>query len=203
MSSRIFTKPEAWAGFSYELAVELGPVDDARLERALRIIWSHADLDGCYLERDREPAEQVAVRPAGDLPLEAILRGLASLGPRAPVACSTIPVREEGGSDWVYFSLPMGSLRTVFPVYGFPVDDGSDLSWRSTVDHWLCRLARHLFDTVKFRLGLVGCIDGLEIGADELLVEGVPDERWVGYLVPSGDALTWYPPTEGAPHRPG
>lgn len=38
-------------------------------------------------------------------------------------------------------------------------------------------------------------------GTDELLERGVPEERWVGYLVPSGDSLTWYPPTQGAPIR--
>lgn len=32
-ASRLFTRPDAWTGDSYEFAVGLGPVYDARLER--------------------------------------------------------------------------------------------------------------------------------------------------------------------------
>lgn len=60
--SRIFTRPGAWNGGSYELAVDLGPADDTKLENALTAIWSHADLNGCYLHRDREPAGQIGLR---------------------------------------------------------------------------------------------------------------------------------------------
>jgi len=58
--------------------------------------------------------------------------------------------------------------------------------------------ARH-----HLRVGLVGWTDGLDDGTDDLLERGVPEERWVGYLVPNGDSLTWYPPNQGAPMRAG
>lgn len=86
----------------------------------------------------------------------------------------------------------------VLPVGAFPFDDGRDLAWRSTVDDWLRRLGEYLFSTVRFRVGLVGWTDGLDDGTDDLLERGVPEERWVGYLVPSGDSLTWYPPNQRA-----
>lgn len=200
-ASRLFTRPDAWTGGSYELAVDLGPVDDARLEKALVTIWAHADVDGCYLELDREPAEQARVRPSRDRDLQACLRGIARPGTLAPVACSTVVVREDGGSDWLYFGLSLGSLGAVLPVDPFPFDDGRDLAWRSTVDGWLRQLGEHLFSTVRFRVGLVGWTDGLDDGTDDLLERGVPEERWVGYLVPNGDSLTWYPPNQGAPMR--
>lgn len=200
-ASQIFTRPDAWTGGSYELAVDLGPVDDTRLEKALVAIWSHADVDGCYLELDREPAEQARVRPSRDRDLQTCLRGIARLGTLAPVACSTVVVREDGGPDWLYFGLPLGSLGAVLPVGAFPFDDGRDLAWRSTVDGWLRRLGEHLFATVRFRIGLVGWTDGLDDGTDNLLDRGIPEERWVGYLVPSSDSLTWHPPNQGAPMR--
>lgn len=198
MASRLFTHPGAWTGSYYELAVDLGPVDDARLERALVALWSHSDLAGCCLNRDREPSEQASVSP-GSVEPQSPLYGVVTLGTLGQVACATFVVREEGGSDWVYFAMPMGSLATVLPVGTFPFDDGSDLAWRSVVDDWLCRLAEHLFTTVRFRVGLVGSVDGLDGATDELLDRGAPKERWAGYLMPSGEALRWYPPTEGAP----
>lgn len=200
-ASRIFTRPDAWTGGSYELAIDLGRVDDTQLEKALVTIWSHADVDGCYLDLDREPAEQARVRPGREHDLETCLRGVARLGALAPIACSTVVVREDGGSDWLYYGLPLGSLGAVLPVGAFPFEDGHDLAWRSTVDGWLRRLGEHLFASVRFRLGLVGWTDGLDDGTDDLLERGLPEDRWVGYLLPSGSSLTWYPPNQGAPMR--
>jgi hypothetical protein len=181
------------------LAIDLGPVDDTKLENALTAIWAHADLNGCYLHHDREPAEQTRVAPGKEPGLDTCLRGVARLGALAPVTCSTIVVREDGRSDWLYFGLPLGSLRTALPVGAFPFEDGRDLSWRSSVDGWLCSIAQKLLTAQRFRLGLVGWTDGLDNSTDELLEKGVPEERWVGYLVPSGSALTWCPPNQGPP----
>jgi hypothetical protein len=159
------------------------------------------DLNGCYLHHDQEPAEQTRVAPGTEPGLDTCLRGVARLGALAPIACSTVVVREDGGSDWLYFGLPLGSLGTALPVGAFPFDDGLDLSWRPTVDGWLRLLAETLFTSQRFRLGLVGWTDGLDNSADELLENGVPKERWVGYLLPNGSSLTWYLPNQGAPMR--
>jgi hypothetical protein len=94
----------------------------------------------------------------------------------------------------------MGSLRRVLPVGAFPFDDGGDLAWRAALDDWLRLVAEHLFASVRFRLGLVGWTEPDLDGDSEGVTEhGIPDERWVGYLVPSGSGLTWYPPNQGAP----
>lgn len=158
-------------------------------------------MNGCYLHHDQEPAEQTRVAPGTEPGLDTCLRGVARLGALAPIACSTVVVREDGGSDWLYFGLPLGSLGTALPVGAFPFDDGLDLSWRPTVDGWLRLLAETLFTSQRFRLGLVGWTDGLDNSADELLENGVPKERWVGYLLPNGSSLTWYLPNQGAPMR--
>ena len=107
--------------------------------------------------------------------------------------------RRDGGADWIYFGLPMGSLGNVLPVGAFPFEGDGDLSWRASIDGWLRRLAEHTFNAVAFRLGLVGWTDGMDGGAAELLRGGIPQERWCGFLVPEEDSLQWYPPTRGAP----
>jgi hypothetical protein len=64
MEERVFTADDAWAGGFYELAIEIGSRSDERLRAALAAIWQHPDLDGCYLERNREPSEQLRRLPA-------------------------------------------------------------------------------------------------------------------------------------------
>ncbi|MHC4624889.1 MAG: hypothetical protein ACYS4W_13410, partial [Planctomycetota bacterium] len=53
-----FTDNETWKGAFYELAIELGPRSDERLQSALRAIWQTPCLTGCYTDRNREPQEQ-------------------------------------------------------------------------------------------------------------------------------------------------
>ena len=198
----IFTHLDAWAGGSYELRVLLGSANDARLEHALVALWAHSALDGCYLDRTREPPEQPRLAPGKHVGLESTLLGVATLEESEAIACSTHVVREDGGSDWIYLAIPMGSLGRILPVGAFPFDDGHDLSWRALVDDWLRNLAERLFEAVPFRLGLLGWIDDGD-DAEEVIENGVPDERWVGYLVPDSSSLRWYPPTKGAPMRMG
>lgn len=200
-SSKVFTSPDAWHGGTYDLALMLGPPSDGRLSAALDAVWSFTDIDGCFERADLEPGEQrrgPAVEPGRDL--QTVLRGTARLPAAVEVACSTIPVREEDGNDWLYFGLPMGSLSRAYPVGAFPWDDGSSLAWREELDGWLRALAGHVASRQQFKLGMVGFTDG-DLEPERALLDGVPERRWVGYLVPNGDVLCWYPPTEGAPIR--
>ena len=71
---------ENWTGGFYELAIERGDRDDARLEAALQRAWADHGIDGCLIERNREPDDQSRVAPT----LEAQnksghLRGIADL----------------------------------------------------------------------------------------------------------------------------
>ena len=50
----LFTPDGAWFGGFYELALEVGARSDDRLRAALAAVWSHPDLDGCYIDRGRE-----------------------------------------------------------------------------------------------------------------------------------------------------
>jgi len=199
--SNLFTLPDAWSGGSYELALLVGPPSDARLRAVLDAIWSFADVDGCYERNDVEPDDQprrAPVEPGRDI--LAALRGRARLPPGVVVPASTIPVREDGGNDWLYFGLPMGSLGRAYPVGAFPWDDGTSLDWRYELDAWLRALATHVFARQPFQLALVGFTDG-EQEPERVLQDGVPERRWVGYITPDAGVLRWYPPTEGAPIR--
>lgn len=198
MTTPIFTRDDAWSGGSYDLAIELGPRDDARLRRALQALWSGPDLDGCYESADREPQEQPRLG-VGTLPLETPLHGIARIGDRAPVACRTVIVRFDDGSDWIHVCLPLGSLGHILEVGAFPFDDGGDLSWRHPLDEWLCGLGRRVFDAVPFRLALIGWDGGELEDVDSFHASGVPAERSIGYLVPGADGLRWFPPNLGAP----
>lgn len=42
-----FGAAENWAGGSYDLAIEVGPRSDARLQRVLTAVWSAAGVQGC------------------------------------------------------------------------------------------------------------------------------------------------------------
>src|SRR5690242_10116496 len=59
----LFTDHDAWCGGYYELALELGPRSDVGLRTALKALWGHRDLDGCFLDRNREPGDQDRVSP--------------------------------------------------------------------------------------------------------------------------------------------
>lgn len=198
-ATKLFTLPDAWNGGSYELALMLGPRDDARLRAALHAVWSFAELDGCYELADVEPVDQPRRAPVeAGRELETPLRGRARLPTGVVVPCSTLPVREEGGADWLYFGLPMGSLGRAYAVGAFPWDDGTNLAWRKELDSWLCALAAHVLAKQPFRMAMVGFTDG-EQEPDRVLQDGIPERRWLGYIVPDADSIRWYPPTEGAP----
>jgi hypothetical protein len=80
---KVFTQGHAWSGGSYELGLEMGPVDDDRLCEALQILWSFPDLVGCYLENNVGPDDQPRVDFVSSMIEErSVLYGLATLPPR-------------------------------------------------------------------------------------------------------------------------
>ena len=201
MSELTFTRDQAWVGGEYELAILLRPADDDRLRRALEALWSFPDLDGCYLLREVEPHAQMRVNAS---PLETLLCGTARIVSSERTPCRSVVIRLDTGEDWLSFGIPMGSLARILPVHAFPFCDGSDLTWRKGLDEWLCALGRHVFESVNFRLGLIGWTDGSEDDdAARFERSGVPGERWVGYLAPSDRDLQWYPPNRDAPFTSG
>ena len=159
MSERLFTFDDAWLGGFYEVALEIGPKSDERLSAALTALWSHPDLDGCYNNRGREPADQARVPPE-NLDGGSHLWGLARLPNGSRVACGTCLIREANdGPDWLDFYLPLGSLGTAYPVGGFPFDSIADslaATWRFEIDDWLAGVGLWVARFASLQLGLIG-----------------------------------------------
>ncbi len=189
----LFTAESAWFGGFYELALEVGPRSDDRLRAALAAVWSHPDLDGCYTDCFREPADQPRLMPTW-LEDGSHLLGVARLPNGLRVACGTCMIREEnGGPDWLYLYLPLGSLGNAYPVGGFPFGSEADWPgpWRDEVEDWLAEVGQWVAQSASFRLGLIGFEVSGQAYAADLAVQGVPAERFVGYLWPSGGSVRY------------
>lgn len=198
---RLFTAPYAWHGGFLELALDLGPPSDDRLDAALGALWAHPALDGCYLNPDREPRDQprvAPVLPAGREWNPHRLHGVATMPNGGQVACLSIGARYQGYDDYedadsLCLCLPIGALERAYPNDVYPYGDFSLHGWRAEVAGWLRSIGEAVFATVDFRLGLVGHEAEWEATAAEVRDEGVPEERWCGFLWPEDDRLGWYP----------
>lgn len=190
-----FTNPETWNGGYYELALEMGGRSDERLQMALRALWGHPTLEGCYLDREREPHQQKRVDVSSVLIEPIHLQGLARLPNGRRVACGTCLIRGEDGPDWLDFYLPMGALGEAYEVGSYPFDmaGAATKAWQVPVDEWLIGIGRRVLSVAPFQLGLVGFEACGEAYASQVSEEGVPAERYFGYLVPRDGALEWYP----------
>ncbi|MFD0374566.1 hypothetical protein [Streptomyces sp. NPDC127112] len=80
-------------------------------------------------------------------------------------------------------------------IGGFPFgQDGGTVSleWRRTLDNWLAAVGADIFQEVPFRLGLIGFELSGETDAEQLNGHA-PEERWEGYLLPTGGRLRFDP----------
>lgn len=198
MTPLLFTEDDAWFGGFYEVAIELGPPSDDRLRSALGALWRHSDLQGCYLDSNREPSDQERVSPDSAATEGQHLRGVARMPNGLRVACGSVVIREEHGSDWLDFYLPMGSLGKIYPAGAFPVPEEPKrpTAWRSEVDDWLAAVGGWVARAVPIRLGLIGWeVSGAEYASD-LEASGIPAKRYVGYLWPVGGRVEYHRRTE-------
>jgi hypothetical protein len=194
MKERIFTADDVWNGGFYELAIEVGPPSDQRLRAVLEAIWQHPDLDGCYSDRGREPAEQPRKLP-DRIEGYSHLQGIARLPNGSRVACGTCLIREEDdGSDWLDFYVPMGALGTAYPSGGFPFGTNADWPgpWRQEVEDWLAAIGQQALRATAFRLAIIGFEVSGQVYAAEIAARGIPEERFVGYLWPSGGSIVYH-----------
>ena len=197
MYRQVFTPSDIWYGGFYELALELGARSDEKLQAALRRVWSFPSLEGCYLDSEREPSEQPRVEVPSTLEEPGQLRGIALLPNGKRVACATFIVREEDGPDWLGFYVPMGALSITgaYDVGGYPFDVArrSHKEWQHELDGWLADLGAYVFRAVPFRLGLIGHEVSGDAYADEIEKQGIPEDRYIGYLWPQGDEVKYFP----------
>jgi len=194
VGERLFTADDAWNGGFYELALEVGLCSDDMLRAALAAVWSHPDLEGCFADRGREPRDQPRMTP-NCLESASHLFGVAHLPNGSRVACGTCLIREaDDGPDRLVFYLPMGSLGAVYPAGPFPFGSERDWPgpWRYELEDWLAEVGLFIARSVPFRLGLIGFeVSGTAYAAD-IAAQGIPAERFVGYLWPSGGAVVYH-----------
>jgi hypothetical protein len=198
MGGHLFTEVDAWCGGFYEVALELGPRSDDRLRSAVVALWQHPDLEGCYLDRNREPGEQERVSPAS-VDDSSHLLGVARLPNGLRTACGSCVIHEDDGRDWLDFYIPMGSLANVYPAGGFPAGTEADWpgTWRSEVEDWLAEIGRSVGRTVAFQMGLVGFeVSGADYAA-HVAITGIPAQRFCGYLWPVGNRIEYRPRSVG------
>jgi hypothetical protein len=200
---------ENWAGGSYELAIELGPRDDTRLEQALAAMWRHASVAGCFAADYHPHSPYRPLRLDGHtavaLNLRSLeehtggLRGVTSLPSGVDIICGVIAVREENGPDWLDFYLPWGALARTDPrIGGFPFGDDHGpvtFAWRRPIDRWLASVGSSVFADVPFRLGLIGHIVSGAVHADGLTADA-SGRRDIGYLLPEQGSLRYREPDE-------
>jgi hypothetical protein len=192
----LFTGGEVWTGGFYELALEYERGVTGGLVNGLHELWHLQDLEGCYLDSEREPTDQPRREFEASLLAIGHLYGVAALPGGVRVACGSCTVHETDGSDWLVFYFPMSALGHVYPVGGFPFDSTNHESWRTPLDNWLVDVGRRIFPRAPFTLGLVGFETSGNIYAADLVASGLPTKRHEGLLVPDGARLVWHPRTE-------
>jgi hypothetical protein len=196
----------AWHHSVYELFIELGPSSDARLLRALELLWQHPALDGPYADRAREPRDQPRVDLSGALEFDrgGDWHGVLTLDDGARVACKAWLLRRDNGEYWLSFFVPLGSLFRVWPQAApFPfVDSDADMAqhvaWQERLEALLVDIAQLVFAELPFEFAVIG--HELEVGEDDFerwqRAKGeILDDRYQGLLVARDGELTWNPPT--------
>lgn len=194
-------RPEKWLGGHYELAVELGEPDDQKLEAMAQAVWSAAAAERCFalIDGRHEP-----IRLSLESVLGYQLHGLVNLPSGERVPCGLTAWREsdvvaEGfyGPDWLAFFVPIGGLDEAgIPTGGYPFGDfEASRAWRAPLDTWLSKIGIGLYSVAPYRLGLVGMEVAGEAYSDRLS-GGIPARRPIGYLVPEGGSVHYYPATE-------
>lgn len=120
--------------------------------------------------------DELAIEPA-PCTVEALvthghLHGIVNT-PLGRTVCCAVAVREDSGTDWLDFCLPVGALSELDQrVGGFPFEEGGEsaaLPWRKPLDDWLATVAGRVYDAARFRLALIG------------------------YVVPDGDHTGYHP----------
>jgi hypothetical protein len=200
MTKQYFTKENIWSGGFYELSIEVGINADEQMRAVLQAICSYPKFEGFYLDLSKEPSEQ-ELTPSTQIIVEEGLQlyGLALMPNGCRIVCGVFIVREESGLDWVNFYIPMKALGEAYNVGGYPYEQKrSSDHWQRPVDEWFAELGKHIYSAAPYRLGLIGFEVAGETDSEEVAEAGVPKERYISYLCPSGSDIRRYFRTESS-----
>jgi hypothetical protein len=193
-----FTHEDSWTGGFYELAIDVGSMEDAAVLAILQALWSYPGLEGCYLERGREPADQLRLDVTSALLTYAHLQGIAQFPDGNRLPCGTYLLRDLSGTNWVDFYIPAGALERVYDLGGYPFsvqDAHTRQQWQQPLDLWFAELGQYIFDKRAYQFAAIGHEVAAEVEAAQIAHAGIPERRWMGYLWPTGTTLTYWPRT--------
>lgn len=187
-----------WDGGYYQLAICLGPRDDARVAAAVTTLADGAgigaSIDGRSLCTDGDAKRRVALPFATERPPQAADDVACVIG---LVRESDAEDTENSGDDWLDLSIPLGSLARVegrVGAYPFdsPDDAGRSLAWRAPLDAWFVDIARAVDVVQPFRFAVIGFnVSGEWPPLSEAGTAAA--ERHVTWLVRHGGALRVLP----------
>jgi hypothetical protein len=194
-SAGVLTSKDSWRGGHYGIEIDLGLPSEERLAAAVEVLWSRPFVEGCYLNRNLEPTSQMRVDPRHHTN-EGHLYGTATLPRGASVPCGSCVCRLENEAevltrDLVSFYIALGSLHKIYPVEGYPFSDVARAAeWKRPLDAWLVETGPFVYERFRFRIALVGFeVDFPKVTAEAVEREGVPSDRYEGFLVESSDHL--------------
>lgn len=200
-----FLDDENWHGGYYELAIDLGEwtesESDARVDAALKSLWSEPTLEGCYLDRWHSRSEQPRVSAVPiDVQEPVPLYGVATLPDGRRVVCVSHVIRETvvdvTPHDWLDLCLPMGALERVDDrIGGYPFGEDRSLDWREPIDAWFFRIASNVFEAAGLPVALMGFEVSGDPAADDPKASSL-DERPIAFARPTPEGLKFLPATE-------
>ncbi len=202
----LFTRPDAWSGGYFILAMELGPRSDANLRTATIALWGHASFEGCFVSREAEPRDQSVISAdQSDDNLGESLYGIATTPNGHEIPCASFTVRYDAedskpAADWLKLALPMGGLEIAYPVGAYPFGTAVTNEWLSEVNDWLGKIGTHVYEHVRFLFGIIGHeVPVSDESASWIAEHGIPKSSWDSYLIPQEEGLQRFLAVEHAP----
>lgn len=197
---QLFTDAGVWSGGFYELVFKVPDPSQKGARKAVIALWKDPAIEGCFLERDREPVQQVRISSA-EIPLQSHSYGIATLSNGNVCVCGSFWGTYGEKGSWVTLYLPLGSLGKAYPTGAYPFNrkgEPSSGTWLREINLWLKNIAEAVYEQAPFKVAMIGYeVDFLEV--KEQMLTAVPEKRWEGILVPKGDELLWYPPNVYVP----
>jgi hypothetical protein len=181
-----------WIGGFYELAIELGPRNDVRLERLLVAIWRLANASGPWVRPDDGPSRLAALDVEG---LTQLLHGVVRLPSGSDVVCGAMAFREDG-PDCLIFYVPRGALERADPrVTGGFEEDLASRAWSRPLDRWLADLAIRAYTAAPFQFAAIGWEASAFLDEESAARREIPPERHGAYVMPLDGVPRYYEST--------
>lgn len=189
MENKIISS-ENWSGGYYEAAIILGKASsqgsDDRLLSALSTILEKTTVT---LYKSGKVDELLSL---SSIRVEPVPSVFSFCGTLLHETLGVLPflmcvVREDdSGNDWLDIAIPLGGVPE---TGGWPFGSlENSIEWRRPIETILAQFALDVAKDVPFKMAQIGWeLSGMFDEAD--IADGIPSERFVGYVVPEGGAI--------------